>query len=173
MTPSSSQSDDPRAPPQKGEPRPFTLALIIGYKFVKAPLVLLLAVLLTASPRGAEHVARALAHELSEGSALLAKLGAWLGMHVSRSDVRHAAFFAWGDGLMTLLEGVLLLRGHAWGEWIVVVGLAALIPFEAVSFERHPGPLKIVVLLLNVAIVIYLAARRWQQRGRHRHSGGG
>src|SRR6478609_4503883 len=157
----------------QGEPRPFTLALIIGYKFAKAPLVLLLAVLLTASPRGAEHVARALAHELSEGGALLAKLGISLGLHVSRSNLRHAAFLAWGDGLLTLLEGVLLMRGHAWGEWLVVVGLAALVPFEAVSFERHPGALKVVVLTLNVAIVLYLAARRWQQRGRHRHSSGG
>ena len=156
--------DPPRAARDPNEPRPFTLKLIIGYKFAKAPLVLLLAVWLTASPRGAEHAARALVHELSEGGALLAKVGTWLGMHVSRNDVRHAALLAWGDGLVTLLEGVLLLRGHAWGEWIVVAGLAALVPFEAISFERHPGPLKIVVLALNVAIVGYLAARRWQGR---------
>ncbi len=115
-------------------------------------------------------MARALARELSEGGALLAKLGAWLGLHASRNDVRHAAFLAWGDGLLTLLEGVLLLRGHAWGEWLVVVALAALIPFEAISLERHPGPLKLVVLSLNLAIVVYLAARRWLERGRHRRS---
>jgi hypothetical protein len=165
--------DDPRAPGAQSEPRPFTLKLIIGYKFAKAPLVLMLALLLTVSPRSAEHIARALVHELSEGGALLAKLGNWLGMHVSRSNVRHAAFIAWGDGLMTSLEGVLLLRGHAWGEWIVVVGLAALVPFEIISFEHRPGPLKIAVLALNVAIVLYLAARRWQQRGRHGHSSRG
>lgn len=164
------QPDVPRTPPARTEPRPFALKLIIGYKFAKAPLVLLLAVLLTASPRGAEHAARVLSRELSEGGALLAKIGAWLGLHMSRKDVHHAAFLAWGDGLVTLLEGVLLLRGHAWGEWIVVAALAALIPFEAISLERHPGPLKVVVLTLNVAIVIYLARRRWQERGRHGHS---
>ncbi|HEY0469861.1 MAG TPA: DUF2127 domain-containing protein, partial [Polyangiaceae bacterium] len=72
---------------------------------------------------------------------------------------------------LTLLEGVLLLRGHAWGEWIVVVALAALIPFEISSLERHPGPLKLIVLTLNVAIVAYLAPRRWQESARHRHLG--
>jgi len=174
--------DGPRAPLAQDVPapiapedavvpeRPLTLKLIIGYKFTKAPLVLFLAVLLTANPVGAEHMARVLAHELSEGGALLARLGAWLGMHMSRKDVHHAAFLAWGDGLLTTLEGVLLLRGHAWGEWIVVVALAALIPFEAISLERHPGPLKLVVLTLNLAIVGYLATRRWLERGRHRRS---
>jgi len=159
--------DVPQAARDGSDARPFALKLIIAYKFVKAPLVLVLAVLLTVSPLGAEHAARVLARELSEGGALLAKIGAWLGLHTTGKDVHHAALLAWGDGLATLLEGVLLQRGHAWGEWIVVATLAALIPFEAVSLERHPGPLKVVVLTLNVAIVIYLAARRWQQRGRH------
>lgn len=152
----------------RSEPRPFALRLIIGYKFVKAPLVLLLAVWLTASPRGAEHVASELVRELSEGGALFARLGSWLGLHLSRNDLRHATLLAWGDGLVTLLEGVLLLRGHAWGEWIVVFALAALIPLELISLERHPGPLKLIVLTLNVAIVFYLASRRWRERGRHR-----
>jgi uncharacterized membrane protein len=164
--------DVPRTPPAESDPRPFTLKLIIGYKFTKAPLVLLLALLLTLNPRGAEQMARALAQELSEGGALLAKFGAWLGLHASRHDVHRAAFLAWGDGLLTLLEGVLLLRGHAWGEWIVVAALAALIPFEVISLERHPGPLKLIVLTLNLAIVIYLAARRWLERGRHHRSSG-
>ena len=160
--------DVPHAQRARSEPRPFALRLIIGYKFVKAPLVLLLAVWLTASPRGAEHVASELVRELSEGGALFARLGSWLGLHLSRNGLRHATLLAWGDGLVTLLEGVLLLRGHAWGEWIVVAALAALIPLELISLERHPGPLKLVVLMLNVAIVVYLASRRWQERGRHR-----
>lgn len=160
----------PQAPRAQSEPRPFALKLIIGYKFAKAPLVLLLGVILTANPHGAEHFARVLSRELSEGGALLAKVGAWLGLHLSPKDLKHAAFLAWGDGLVTLLEGVLLLRGHAWGEWIVVAALAALVPFEAISLERRPGPLKLVVLLLNVAIVVYLASRRWQERARHHSS---
>lgn len=153
-----------RAP---SNPRPFTLKLIIGYKFVKAPLVLLLAAWLTASPQGAEHVVHTLVRELSEGGALLARLGTWLGLHLSRNDLRHATILAWGDGVVTLLEGVLLLRGHAWGEWLVVAALATLIPFEALSLERHVGPLKLIVLTLNVAIVAYLASRRWRARARH------
>jgi uncharacterized membrane protein (DUF2068 family) len=91
-------------------------------------------------------------------------------VHVSRKDVHHAALIAWLDGAVTLAEGLLLLRGKAWGEWLVVAALAALVPFEAVSLERHPGPLKLLVLAANVGIVVYLAVRRVHERGRHRQT---
>jgi hypothetical protein len=38
--------------------------------------------------------------------------------------------------------------------------LAALVPFDAVSLERHPGPIKGVVMVPNVGVVVYLAVRR-------------
>jgi uncharacterized membrane protein (DUF2068 family) len=140
--------------------RPFGLKVIIGYKLVKAPAVLALALFLTLNARGAEHLVMVLARDLSEGSALTARVGAWLGMHASLTDVHHVAVIAWLDGAVTLAEGILLLRGKAWGEWLVIGALATLIPFEAVSLGRHRGPLKLVVLLLNTAIVLYLAERR-------------
>ncbi len=146
--------------------RPFGLKLVIGYKLVKAPAVLTLALFLTVNPLGAEHLVATLARDLSEGSSFAVRAGAWLGVHASRKDVHHAALLAWLDGTVTLAEGLLLLQGKAWGEWLVVAALAALIPLEAVSLERHPGPLKLVVLLLNVAIVLYLAARRVRERRR-------
>lgn len=123
-------------------------------------MVLALALFLTVDAPSAEHVVLALARDLSEGSAFTARAGAWLGMHASLKDVRHVALIAWLDGATTLAEGFLLLRGKAWGEWLVIGALAALVPFEAVSLERHPGPIKLVVLLLNIVIVAYLAARR-------------
>jgi uncharacterized membrane protein (DUF2068 family) len=73
---------------------------------------------------------------------------------------------AWLDGATTLAEGWLLFRGKPWGEWIVVAALAALVPFEAVSLERHPGPIKGLVMVLNVGVVVYLAVRRVRERGR-------
>ena len=153
-------------PPAPTHPRPLGLRLIIGYKLVKAPVVLALALFLTVDARSAEHVAVVVARDLSEGSAFSARVGAWLGMHASLKDVHHVALIAWLDGIATLAEGYLLLRGKAWGEWIVIGALAALVPFEAVSLERHPGPIKLVVLLVNIVIVAYLAARRRRERPR-------
>lgn len=144
--------------------RPVGLRLIIGYKLVKAVLVLGVAVFLTLDPRGAGRAAMAVAHELMDGGAFLARAGRWLGMHVSHKDLRHVAALAWLDGATTLAEGWLLFRGKPWGEWIVVATLAALVPFEAVSLERHPGPIKALVMVLNVAVVVYLAVRRVRER---------
>jgi len=146
--------------------RPVGLRLIIGYKFVKALLVLGVAAFLTLDPREAVRAAIAFAHELTESGAFLARAGTWLGMHVSRKDLHHAAALAWLDGATTAAEGWLLFRGKPWGEWIVVGVLAALVPFEAVSLERHPGPIKGLVLVLNVGVVVYLARRRVRERAR-------
>jgi len=145
---------------------PVGLRLIIGYKFVKALLVLGLAAFLTLDPREAARAAVAFAHELMESGAFLARAGRWVGLHVSRKDLHHAAALAWLDGTATLAEGWLLFRGKPWGEWIVVATLAALVPFEAVSLERRPGPIKGLVMAINVAVVVYLAVRRTRERRR-------
>jgi uncharacterized membrane protein (DUF2068 family) len=148
--------------------RPVGLRLIIGYKFVKALLVLGVAALLTLDPREAVRAAVALSHELMESGAFLARAGRWVGVHVSQKDLHHAAVLAWLDGATTLVEGWLLLRGKPWGEWIVVGTLAALVPFEALSLERHPGPIKALVMAANVTVVVYLAVRRVREGRSHR-----
>jgi uncharacterized membrane protein (DUF2068 family) len=60
------------------------------------------------------------------------------------------------DGVTTGLECYALLRGRAWGEWLVVVAMSALLPFEVVSLvhAQHVG--RLIVLLGNVVIVAYL-----------------
>jgi uncharacterized membrane protein (DUF2068 family) len=153
--------------------RPVGLRLIIGYKLVKALLVLGVAAFLTFDPREAARAAIAFAHELMESGALLSRAGRWVGLHVSQKDLHHAAALAWLDGTTTLAEGWLLFRGKPWGEWIVVAALAALVPFEAVSLERRPGPIKGLVMALNVAVVAYLAVRRVRERSRRRRTDAG
>jgi uncharacterized membrane protein (DUF2068 family) len=151
-----------------GVGRPLGLKLILAYKLVKAPLVLGLAVFLTANPRGALHVAAIIARDLSEGGALLGRLARWLELHVTSRALGHAAMVAWLDGLLTALEGLLLWRGHALGEWIVVFALGALVPFELFSLERHPSWLKLGALTINALIVAYLVRLRLQQHQRIR-----
>jgi uncharacterized membrane protein (DUF2068 family) len=149
---------------ERGERAPLGVRLIVTYKLVKAPLVLSLAVFLSANPRGALHLAELVVRELSEGSALFNHLARLLDHYLTRRAIGHAAMLAWLDGLVTLAEGILLWRGHAVGEWLVVLALGALVPFEIHALERHPSLLKLLVLALNSATVLYLAARRLRLR---------
>ncbi len=146
------------------EPRPGGLKLIITYKCLKAPLVLALALVLTLNPRGALHAVDVVARDLSEGGALFGRVARWLEAHVTQRALGRGAILAWLDGLTTSLEAFLLWRGHAWGEWLVVAGLGALVPFEVISLEKHPSWMRLGALLVNVAVVAYLVLLRVRAR---------
>ncbi|HEU0046587.1 MAG TPA: DUF2127 domain-containing protein, partial [Nitrososphaera sp.] len=61
-----------------------------------------------------------------------------------------------------LLEGVGLWSLKRWGEWITVVITGSLLPLEIYESIHHPTVLRVAVLLMNAAIVVYLV-RRIQQ----------
>ena len=68
------------------------------------------------------------------------------------------------ESATTTLEGILLFRGHAWGEWLVVAGLGALLPFEVRSLEKHPTWVRLAALVINAAVVVYLVVLRLRNR---------
>jgi len=144
--------------------RPAGLRLIVGYKFAKAPIMLVLALWLTAAPDSVLRSMEFLARELADGGMIWSRLGAWIQAHLTGTAMTEAAVLAWLDAASTALEGILLLTGKAWAEWIVVVSLASLVPLELLSMETRPGLLKSAVLVINVAIVIYLVRRRTRKR---------
>lgn len=60
---------------------------------------------------------------------------------------------------LLLTEGVgLLLRKH-WAEYFTVITTALLIPLEVFEMVKHLTAMKAVVLLINLAIVVYLIQR--------------
>ncbi len=131
--------------------------LIVGYKFVKAAMMLAVAIWLTAVPGSAYRTLTEVARELAEGGAAFGRLGHWIQHHLSSTFMLRGAILAWLDSLSSALEGTLLLSGNPWAHWIVIVGLGCLLPFEILSLEHRPGIGKVVVLAANVAIVAYLA----------------
>lgn len=141
------------------------MRLIIAYKVVKAVAVLALACVLTFASGPAYREARNLVRLFAEHGGLLHRLSVWLDLHVTLGAVKTLRLFAWADGLMTALEAGLLLSGKIWGEWLVVAGLAALVPFEAHAALVHPRATHIIALVANTAIVIYLFKH---QLARHR-----
>jgi uncharacterized membrane protein (DUF2068 family) len=138
----------------------FGFKLIITYKFCKAALMLGVALWLTVAPGAAYRTLEFVARELAEGGAAFARAGHWIREHLSNSFVLRGAILAWLDSVSSALEGFLLLSGKTWAEWIVIVGLACLLPFEARSLEHRPGLGKLLVLVANILIVVYLVRLR-------------
>jgi uncharacterized membrane protein (DUF2068 family) len=58
-----------------------------------------------------------------------------------------------------LLEGIGLWSLKRWGEWVCVVITASLLPVEIYESLHHPTVLRVAVLLMNAAIVVYLIRR--------------
>jgi uncharacterized membrane protein (DUF2068 family) len=66
-----------------------------------------------------------------------------------------------------LTEGVGLWLEKRWAEWLTVLITSSLVPIELYEIYRHPTPVKIAVLFLNVAIVVYLVYRIRANRNSH------
>jgi len=141
--------------------------LIFVYKILKAVLQVAAAVVLlygarhglsASLARFADHLRHHAIHAWSNfvAAALLRFL------HAKRSLV-WTAFALMGDAVLSGVEGFALWRGYAWGEWLVVATSASLIPFEIFALTRHLRVGRVVLLLLNVVIVLYLL-----HRARHR-----
>jgi uncharacterized membrane protein (DUF2068 family) len=58
-----------------------------------------------------------------------------------------------------LTEGIGLWMVKRWAEWFSVIITNSLVPVEVYQIYRHPSPLKILVLILNIAVVAYLVYR--------------
>jgi uncharacterized membrane protein (DUF2068 family) len=66
-----------------------------------------------------------------------------------------------------LTEGVGLWLQKRWAEWLTVIITSSLVPIEVYEIYRHPTLVKIAVLLLNIAIVVYLIYRIRNGRNRN------
>ena len=55
-----------------------------------------------------------------------------------------------------LTEGVGLALRKRWAEYLTIVSTASLLPLEVYEIARGASPAKILVLLANIAIVVYL-----------------
>jgi len=63
-------------------------------------------------------------------------------------------------------EGVGLLLKKRWAEYLTVISTALLLPVEIVEVVRHPHVGRIVVLVANVVIVVYLIVQLRRTRRR-------
>ena len=149
-----------------GTKRPTGLKIIIGYKMIKTPAVLSLALWLTVALRSALHSLQGLASQLETLGPSGARLGAWLATHLSRRVMIGVAVVAWLDVATTTVEVVLLLKGRPAGESMVALGLAVLLVLEMITVTEQPSLVGFIVLSVNAAVVAYMVGRRLR-RFRH------
>jgi len=67
-----------------------------------------------------------------------------------------------------VVEGVGLALARRWAEYLTVAVTVSFLPAEALGFLHRQTLLRAGTMVLNLAVVVYLLARIWNQRGSHR-----
>lgn len=135
-------------------------------RLVKAAVLVLLAITLLAATRlGYLDRWVALVHDqlnLSAGGRLIERPLQWatdqLGHLLPHAKVVSLALVLYAA--LEATEGVGLALRRRWAEYLTVIATGVFIPFEVVEVIDRPTPLRIAALLVNVAIVVYLAYRK-------------
>ena len=68
---------------------------------------------------------------------------------------------------MDLTEGTGLLLGKRWAEYVTIITTSSFIPLEIYEVARHVSAARTIVLLLNIAVVIYLIIELIRKRKNH------
>ena len=104
----------------------------------------------------------------------------WMGAFPGHTLVRHAigklgaldeataekfGIVALAYAAVFVVEGIGLLCKKRWAEWMTVGVTASFLPIEVYELAKRFSAGKVVALMLNVAIVIYLI---WHRRTEHR-----
>lgn len=132
---------------------------IVTYKMTKAALQLLLAGTLVALGTdrvqpAVESLAALVRHHATEGWSVAIAFDLRRLVTTRRLFITCAALA--GDGLLSAVEGILLKRGVPWAPWLVVGVTGAVLPWELWAIASHPRAGRLVLFLVNAAIVGYL-----------------
>jgi uncharacterized membrane protein (DUF2068 family) len=141
------------------------IKVIIFERILKATVLIALAIgLLAAGRKGLLTEWAAYAQDqlnLQVGHGLIVRL--LLRLLLVVGTFNHATVLAIGAIAYALLEGtegVGLAMRRRWAEYLTVIATGTLIPYELYEVGLHPTLFKVGALLLNVAVVGYLAYRK-------------
>ena len=93
---------------------------------------------------------------------------------VTGMDDRRAmivAIAAFSYAALFIVEGTGLILERPWAEWVTVIATASFIPLEGYELIRRPSAGKGIVLILNVAILLYLIGRIRSRRREFQENG--
>jgi uncharacterized membrane protein (DUF2068 family) len=145
-----------------GRQREVGLQLVITYKFVKAVVELALGLLLGGLTLykhgdGIEHWAHALSQHVTNAAAVhLARFLLRVGTPFHLMLGSLALIF---DGAFSAFEGWALHKRRWWAPWLVVIATSVFIPYEVHELIHHHRLTRVLLLVANVAVVVYLVGR--------------
>jgi uncharacterized membrane protein (DUF2068 family) len=135
-----------------------TLRLIGAFKLVKGTLLIVVAVkMLHYIHEDLELSAYALAMRLHldpEGrlvEPILRRL-----LDIDPRTLAHVSIGALAYAALLYTEGIGLIMRQHWAEYLTIVATACLVPFEVYELARHVTATRVIALVINVAIVLYL-----------------
>jgi uncharacterized membrane protein (DUF2068 family) len=79
--------------------------------------------------------------------------------NIPRHRIKELGVVSFLYAALFLTEGIGLWLLKRWAEWFTVIITGSLIPLESYEIYRHPTAIKILVLIINVAVVGYLLYR--------------
>ena len=138
-----------------------TLLLIAVFKLIKG--ILLIAVGVGALKLLHRDIAGTIGHWIDvlrvdpDNRFVHAALGRILGVSQNQLKALSLGTFIYAGLLVT--EGTGLLLRKRWAEYFTIITTGLLIPLEIYEITKHVTAAKILVLLINVAIVVYLVIR--------------
>lgn len=137
------------------------LRLIAVFKFLKSASLIALSVgvfrmLHQNLGERMEHWVRAMRLDPGNRYVEMMLTRAW---NLSPTQVKRLGIVGLMYAALFLVEGTGLWLKKRWGEWVTVVITGTLIPVEIYEIYRHASPVKIFVLVLNAAVVVYLIYR--------------
>jgi|SRR5882672_1374519 len=83
-----------------------------------------------------------------------------LALRATPTNEVAVAATAFGYALVLGMEGVGLYLRRSWARWFTIGATSSLIPLEVYEIVREPRLLRVLVLLLNTGVVVYLWRRK-------------
>jgi uncharacterized membrane protein (DUF2068 family) len=85
-------------------------------------------------------------------------VGALLGrlQLVHTKELKELSALGAGYAALFLTEGTGLLFRQGWAEWLTIVATSSLMPFEVYELIKEFTAVRLLALLVNAAVVVYL-----------------
>jgi len=75
---------------------------------------------------------------------------------INARTMRRLGIGTLGYAAVFAVEGIGLLRGKTWAEYMTAAVTISFLPIELYELIVHPSAMKLLLTLINLAVVIYL-----------------
>lgn len=137
---------------------PRALALIAAFKFVKSAALIGLAIVLfrLRDPNEVTHLAAWLGtFPVTTGHEFVGRAMRWM-LGLDAHTIGLFAIVALTYAVLYAVEGVGLWLNTDWAKYLTVVTTCLFIPLEIWEIARRFAPMKVLALVINIVIVVYL-----------------